>query len=347
MNICIVTVYNSENCGSFYQAYALSKILEKKGHNVCFLKREAEGTSHDFDKIKIDSIKAFFHGHPVLAKRNLEKYHAFEQALSSLKIIQKSDPQYDEIDCFVIGSDTVWNFEEPYFYKNKRTYVGSDFERKKVTYAVSISNTSYERLYSDKEIIDGIANLDAISVRDFYTYECLNKKLGVKPEIVLDPTLLLSQEEYEEKETLIPYKDYILIYGFKDLSKKMIDSLKLRKKKIVSYGIYRAWADVNVIFNPNTFLTFFHNADYVVTDTFHGTIFSIVYKKQFVCYGKEKKKVEDLLRQLNLLECIVDDKKNIVEQLQTTISYDIAYERLQCMKQQSVKFIDNNIENIK
>lgn len=344
MNVCIVTVYNSENCGSFYQAYALSKTLESMGHKVFFLERETEGTSHDLLTKYIESLRAFLHGHPVLAINNIRRYYAFDRAISSFKIIKNNNESLNNIDCIVIGSDTVWNFADPYFESKKEIYAGTIFpEKKKVAYAVSLANTEYSTVLEDDIIRDSIEKCDAIAVRDIYTQKCVELITKKEHTCVLDPTLLLDESDYERLEKSIPHNNYVLIYGFKEIDKKIINELKALKITIISYGKYRKWADINLIYNPSTFLSYFKNAEFIITDTFHGTIFSIIYKKRFVCYGQEKKKVVDLLENLGLKGCFITSQECLSEKIAKFPDYNQAYIKLNKMKTESIEYLKENV----
>ena len=90
MNICIVTVYNSENCGSFYQAYALCKVLEKQGHNVTFLRRDTHGTSHSMGSTFISSLKSLARGRLSSAFNCFRMYYAFGKATKIFKIVENN-----------------------------------------------------------------------------------------------------------------------------------------------------------------------------------------------------------------------------------------------------------------
>jgi hypothetical protein len=349
MNICIVTVYNSENCGSFYQAYALYKTLENQGHNVVFLKRDTLETSHSKKTSILNSLKSLARGRLSRAFNYLRKYHAFEKATKIFKIVENYPDALKDIDCFVIGSDTLWNFESKYFYKRNSIYTGLELpDKRKITYAVSIANTPIKVITDDNSIVKGIKQLDAISVRDVNTAEAVKRVSETTPTQVLDPTFLLDELSYQEMEAHIDESDYILIYGFGDISPEMKSQLVkisvILECKIVSYGEYRKWADVNTIYDPTTFLSYFRNARYVVTNTYHGTIFSIIYKKNFVCYGQAKNKVRDLVESLKLTEQFISPNESILDKLKQTPDYENANKILEERKYASINYLLKSIE---
>lgn len=344
MNICIVTVYNSENCGSYFQAYALYKTLEDQGHNVVFLKRDAHETSHSKILTILNSIKILTRGRFSGAFNNIRKYYAFEKATKVFKIVENCPDALKGIDCFVIGSDTLWNFESKYFYKRSAIYTGLELPAKrKITYAVSIANTPIKVLTGNNSIVKGIKQLDDISVRDENTAKAVKEISDITPTQVLDPTFLLDELSYKEMEGRIDESDYILIYAFGKISPEMEEQLLkasvILECKIVSYGEYRKWADVNTIYDPTTFLSYFRNAGYVVTNTYHGTVFSIIYNKNFVCYGQEKNKVRDLVELLKLTGQFIRPNESILDKLKQTPDYENANKILAERKHASIKYL--------
>ena len=349
MNICIVTVYNSENCGSFYQAYALYKILENKGHNVVFLKRDIHGTSHSKKLSILNSMKSLARGRLFSAFNNIKKYYAFEKATKIFKIIENYPDALKDIDCFIIGSDTLWNFESKYFYKRSAIYTGLELPAKrKITYAVSIANTPIKVLTENNSIVKGIKQLDAISVRDVNTMEAVKEITETTHAQVLDPTFLLDELSYKEMEGHIDESDYILIYGFgkipQEIKSQLLKASVNLGCKIISYGSYRKWANVNTIYDPATFLAYFRNAGYVVTNTYHGTIFSIIYKKNFICYGQEKNKVRDLVESLKLTKQFISPNESILGKLKRTPDYENANKILEERKHTSINYLFKSIE---
>lgn len=348
MNTCIVTVYNSENCGSFLQAFALAKVLEKQGHHVSFLYRSTIGTSHDFTNYLVSCIKLLLRGRFKRLKNRVITYHRFRRAVQKLSVIKMNSIEYKNQDFMVIGSDTLWNFDDVYFLKHKDLYSGYLFLKKKaISYASSMSNTKAETILNDKLICDGIAHLKAISARDDYTANTIKKIIGEKPCIVLDPTLLLSSEEYEIIEGKCKYNNYILIYSFREFTKEKINEIIKMKEMlntiVISFGFYREWVDINTPFDPFDLLAYYKNARYIITDTYHGTLYSIIYKKTFVCFGQNKNKIRDILTTLKLTNRFVFDEEQIVDKLLVEINYENTYRYLEKARQESLRYLKANI----
>lgn len=351
MKIAIVTVYNTENCGSFLQSYALKAAIEKLGHKVYFLYRDLKGTDNTVKShIRLGLIKCakFQFG---AAWNFWKRYFNFKTVNKNQSIVYRDTELFDDIDCFVLGSDTIWNFESKYFYENKNTYTGLNLpDVKKITYAVSAANTGCENFINDTDIKEGIKRLSAISVRDYSTKAIVENITGKSPVVVCDPTMLLDTEDYTSlmiEKSSRSDKKYILLYCFdslSDIQKKHILELKNETGcKLVSFGEYRSWCDRNPAYAPDSFLSYMKNADFVVTNTFHGTIFSVLFHKNFADYGGKKLKISNLLNQLGLQDAIVDERMSLAEKYKMNLNYEKADEVISELRQQSLNYLYDSL----
>ncbi len=352
MNICIVTVYNSENSGSFLQAYALAEFLKKEGHQPYFYKRNTKNTSHSFLTVFGGAIKRVFHGKFKEAARRIKQYFSFQQSLKNFRVIDRTSTDWEKIDCCIIGSDTLWNFEVPYFRKKQDIFLGKAFPDKTVmTYAVSVGDTSLSYFQNNDSISDGIRNLAFISVRDVRTKDVVQVLTGQDSTIVLDPTFLLDIHDYYVLEKNTKQLNYILVYSFEEISQKQIQALNKVKEteglKIITFGRFREWADYCVSADPRVFLSYIHNAKYVITDTFHGTIFSVIYHKRFVVLTDSKNKVNDILSRLGLEDRICMDDIAIIRNLKTDPAYDRTDRIIKELQEESILFLKRNIGKVK
>lgn len=343
MKICIVTVHKSLNSGSFLQALALEKVLKEKGCDTFFLK----------SLIPENIIKEIVVAVKKIAKlrinegiKRIEMILNFGRMQKRMKEINAKDCA--KADCIVIGSDAVWNFADAGFKKYKKRFLCSDFDGvRRITYAVSVGYADSSD-FNDVAIVKGIRKIDEISVRDNRTKEIVDKITGREAVLVLDPTLLLSRDDFAEIEAKCSDSEYILIYMFERLDKQLEKNLlKLREKtgkKIVSFGGYRAFADINVSNDPFKFLYYFNHADMVVTNTFHGTIFSIINHKPFAEFGGHKKKVSELLSMLDLSGQICENAEDMEKVLNQEIDYDKVDKKLEKLREQSKDYLFNALK---
>lgn len=279
MKIGIVTVWNANNNGSFLQAYALQKYIEQLGHEVKMLK-----------------LADFAHGGSEYSDtfwNNLEKHHS---------LLNVSDDLEEEFDVFVYGSDEIWSmFGElvnPIFWgyglKAKR----------KITYAVSAQNLSLKSVLKHPFTYLGLRKFDNLSVRDKVTKKKLSYLTRKPLTMVLDPTFLISYENCKVENTIGKYL-LVYTYGLSDEDARIIRNFAdVKGLKIVCTGSDRPseWGDINIPAGPFEWIGLIRNAEYVVSSTFHGTVFSIICKKQFFVIGTNSGKVNDLLERTGLNE---------------------------------------------
>lgn len=300
MKIGIVTVYNSYNCGSFLQAYALFRFLQGKSRDVFFVKRNVYKSNKFRARAKL-ALKFLLKGNPKRARFILTEYRRFRQIQKTLPIVASAN----DVDLAVYGSDTIWNMEDPYFAENWPRYWGRGVSAKKITYAASVGSTPAEVFYANPEFKRLAGEFAGVAVRDEHTREIASALLdgSKEPKVVVDPTMLIPVEEFDAVAKPCDEKDFILLYYFGAMPQKLRDALsafaKANGKKIVSFG-------TTIPFEPGLMLSYYKAADYVITNTFHGNIFSILYNKNFVSFGKEKSKVRLLLAEFGLADRLFD-----------------------------------------
>lgn len=348
MNVCIVTVYNSENCGSFLQAYSLYRVLQHLGHRVSFLKRSPMKTSHSPVKHLRQSVKRAGRLRFGEIQREWLQYANFSKAAKTLPVAGMDSQAYQNADCMVIGSDTVWNFQSKYFREKSPIYLGERFRGKHViSYAASIGNTPYAKLTESAVFARGLQNFSAVSVRDNYSAAIVGRLLGQKPVITADPTMLLTREDFAKIEPPMNEEGCILIYHFGKLSQRasraILDLKRHTGRKLISFGEYRPWCDGNIVYDPYLFLSYFHHAGFIITNTYHGTIFSILYEKKFADYGKGKQKVVDLLRGLGLMGRLCDEGEDLIHMHQSGIDYAAVKARIKEIREASISFLKQAI----
>lgn len=337
MKIGLVTIYKCYNYGSFYQAYGLYKCLEDMGHEVSFIPTDTKYNikyrlRRQFNRdIKRDlfSLK--------LSKAYLKDWNLYN--------IAKKNKDFDLI---IIGSDELWNIQNKSFTPSYE-YYGLNLPTNNVfTYASCAGRSNISNFKNYPNLLEGIKGIKTVSVRDDET-EQFYKELTGKSSVprVIDPSFLVDWHKIEKS---CKEQNFILLYTYDGnwgFSEEYIKATKdFANKKglpIISVGFKNDWCDKSVACSPREFLGYLNNATYVVTDTFHGTAMSIQYKKQFISMGKGKSKVESLLAELNLKERIFDANNS----LDAIAAKDIDYKEIEPLisekKQNSLKFLLENI----
>ena len=145
-------------------------------------------------------------------------------------------------------------------------------------------------------------------------------------------------------------KNYVIVYAYSgrinDEEAKVIQDFAHKiNKKTLSIGVRQAFTDEYICVDPFTMLAYFKNADYVVTDTFHGTVFSIKYQIPFATIIREtnKEKLSDLLDKFNLSYRKVDNLNSLEDIMTRRLDRDIINEKLSTYKKQSIDYLDSSI----
>jgi len=333
------------NYGSFLQAYALKETLRSLNHECYFIDikpgrkviannlQEKKQSRIEFiikrlDKYFINRGKHYF----FVKKRTSRFNNEFFPILGISK-----DPNYNSnYDAVVIGSDEVFNCAREVQWGFAKTLFGEGIDANRIiTYAASCGHTTLEQLnqYGIRdEVVKAMKNLNSISARDDNTKifaETLTDKDVAEN---IDPTLI-----YDFGELLpssIPEKNYILIYAYDNRinDANEINAIKQfakkNKKTLISAGVYQNWCDKNILCTPFELLAYFRDADYVVTDTFHGTVFSIKYNKNFatIIRKSNKQKLGYLLKKFNLTNQKVDNINELENILKQKPDYNIVNE---------------------
>lgn len=342
MNINIVTVHASGNYGSFLQAYALSKVTSELYPTYIV---EA-GVRNIYKTVYLMCLKNFIKGiitgNFMYSAYYRTKYVTFRNNMKCLNRI----PLKKTSGCFVFGSDEIWNLNRKEMSDFPILWGTSLNSQKRIAYAPSLNGCSIETL--DKYgFCNEVRGFNALSARDSYSCNTLSKIAGRNVEKVLDPTLLLSKDEYINNSKNIEDKHYIALYLF-HVDDELIDFLIEYKKKknllLLSIGNWYDWCDKCVV-SENPF-DYYINADYVITNTFHGTAFAINLEKQFVSFSRSAK-ISELLDEFELLDRDVKGKSfsEIIKTLETPIQFNNVRKLLDEKRKLSRKYLFDSIED--
>lgn len=355
--IGIMSMQRIFNYGSFLQAYGLKKTIESLGYNVCFVDYEFEKditNSPDREKI-LKKIISHYNVFEFLKKRNHQKKFrtTYKEYISKFLNVTDEKNYYPDIDSLVIGSDEVFNCIQGYPVGYSRNLFGYGYESKNViSYAASFGHTTMEKLKShniDKEVGKMLKKFNAISVRDENSYDIVYELTKNKPTINLDPALIYDFTE-EISNIKINHNNYIVIYAYTGrLSKHEEKYIKLfarrHNKKILSLGFYQRIADYNIIVNPFEALAYIKNADFVITDTFHGSIYSIKMRTKFCTIIRKSNynKLHYLLSKLSHLGQIVENLSDIEKIYNKEISFVESDKIIEEEKKKTIQYLKNNL----
>ena len=324
--IGLLTFHFPINYGALLQAFALDRYLKGIGHQVEIInympERHLKSYNYyrkatSFKKIIHNIVKTPFFPH-YLRKR--DKFRNFQQNHFSLtersKVYEKVLFNYDVV---LTGSDQVFNInrEERKVYFQPFT---KEPNQKKVAYAPSFGISEFDDEFTAK-IVDWVNDFDALSCREKSGAEYLSQLTGRDVPNVLDPVFLLSKKEWADKASkrLIDEK-YIFIYELNgkkpliDIARKIGEGYKIvmlsndpiAKIRWAFKGVGKFIQSASIM----DFISLMQNADYVVTDSFHGTAMSIIFEKEFFSYIALKSgasRIESLLSNISLEQRIIED----------------------------------------
>lgn len=345
MNISIVTVYNSLNYGSFLQAYALKTYLESLGHNVSFLETKARNPLKQTIRSTIKkALKLDIKG----ARFQVKKYINFDKVIKEFKLCKNNESSLNSQDIFIFGSDEIWNISREDFRKYP-IFMGVGIKNKRlISYAPSINTTKIEVINQNSYVKDALNRFDKISVRDNYSYTTLKNVIEKDMEIVLDPTFLIDKSVYLQTEHSVNNDEYILVYSYghnmnEARVKRIKEFAKTKNLKLLSVGFDLEWCDECVSVSPFGFLSYIKNAKYIITDTFHGTVFSIIYNKNFVTYGENNTKIGEITNQFKINSRNIESNMKLEDILNENIDYQSVNEMIEIYKERSIKYINESI----
>lgn len=343
MKIGIVTVYNSPNCGSFLQAISLKHFFEENGHSVVFIRNHTALKNRLPYRFSL-AAKRLLQGQWRIAKRILVSWWSFVWAQRAFNVVSQN---CKDVEVYVLGSDTIWNIEEQFFQDNYRLFFGESFSSYKIAYAPSIGDTKIEKLLDNKPIIESIKNIDYVSARDLNTVEFLKKIHSSEIAYVVDPTLLSDVNYYNSISQPCEEPPFLLYYYFGSIDpivkEKITEYTKAHGLKIISFGENISNCDEYIPFDPLKMLSYFREAHTIVTNTFHGNVFSIIYNKNFVNIESGKSKVSDLLKRYDLSGRTVKSNDNVEKILNEIIDYDSVNIKIAKDKNNSKSFLNNSL----
>lgn len=341
MKIGIVTVYSSLNYGAFLQAYALQSLLKAQQHEIYFLNNGARNTNKLFIKKIIKKMLKFqCTGYPFqfkMRKMFLQAKREFEEC---------SFEDMKQMDCAIFGSDEIWNAKRKSIY-NFPSFFGVGVEcKKKIAYAPSVNQAREADFLAHPELIMGLKTFSGIALRDTHSVKQIQSLLGWEElKQVVDPTLLQTPAFYDAI-AVSPLEEapYILLYSYgKFLTAEMKEQIKAFSKKqnmqLISVLEHFSWCDKNIVLSPFEVLGYFKCAAYVITDTFHGSIFSMIYNRQFVVMSKNSNKIVDLMESFGLTNRIMEQTLDIMEKMEEAINYETVNTLIEERRQESQKVL--------
>lgn len=363
----IMSMQRIFNYGSFLQAYGLKKILEELGVQVEFVDFHVEQPLIRNNKEKkflfFEKLMDVFRTKASLKQKFqfiLYKLKFKKKYLKRLGVKTKKNFT-PKLDVLIIGSDEVFNCVQsnPNVGYSKELFGYSNNAKKLISYASSFGNTTLKKLEKFKiknEISELLKDFDSLSIRDSNSEKIITSLIGIRPVCNLDPVLVYDFINKCEISKIKNKKKYMILYAYSGrISEKEGEWIKrfAREKNLQIYAIggIQNCADKFINCSPLEVIAYFNDAEYVVTDTFHGTIFSVITHRKFISlirksngdsYGNEEK-LTDLLKRIKLSKRMIYDINTSSEILAQHIDYETVDEIIENERKKTLMYLEKNI----
>ncbi len=364
MKIGILTFYCAHNYGAVLQAYALQEHLKSLGHQVEFIKYEPEyllspyrispklrGRSSFYVVMKgiVKSLLTIFYSVP---RRN-----AFNRFISEkLNVSTRSVTTVDDIsgyDAYIVGSDQVWNPKITKVYDPVYWLDIKDRNCLKISYAASISQNELIAGQEDK-VSKFLSNIDSISVREKQAQELLQPLVNKQIETVLDPALLVDLSVWENLGLTRPTSEkYVLVYyvGYSPsidrIANNIAKEIGAKVVTLVPHPTFKNKKGKIQTASPIDFVRYFKYADFVVTSSFHGTVFATIFNRPFYTVeikslkGGSSTRMKSLLSDLGLDSRLVDEDSSPKS---SSIDFAFPNKKLEELRAKSRAFLSNALK---
>lgn len=361
MKINVITLHRVTNFGSLLQTYATQKTLEKLGLQAEVTDFVPEGLTfyrsvwpkgHSTVKRLIKLLPLLFCNTIQFSMSDcfLRKY---------IRLTKKRYGSYGDLvadlpeaDVYLSGSDQVWNTQN----SNPPADLGAYYlafagDKKRVAYAGSFGKDDF----SPEEtamVTAWLKEYSAISVREDTALNTL-REFGLNGVHVVDPTLLLTPDEWRKLCTKkAPKPGYVFIYNLnrnKVLEQAAVAIAKKKGLRVVNFADtfeFIPGAENRFGNDPLDFLNYLSNADYVVTDSFHGTAFSLNFSKQVLSIPAPKYncRLESILRLTGCENRMFTTVEEALKKIETPIDYTAVQEKLQAAREHSLQYLQEALE---
>ncbi len=384
MRICILTQPLYMNYGGLLQAYALQKVLKDMGHEVVTArdgavrpmllpKRVMRFCTHYFKRNVLGKKK--YNPHKFLFRsrnRNIairkvtcvNTARFLENNISTIDFFTKRNRPdaklLKQFDAIVVGSDQVWRYKYSYTPSYFLDFT-EGYDLLRIIYAGSfgLDNVDEYPKAALKKCRDAIKQIDAISVREDSAQGILKNDFGADALHVLDPTMLLAKEDYlqhieeeDKDERQAVLMSYVLDKSEEKLGliNKVASRLDLNPLEVSPKEVYNQLIenDVENCIAPSVskWIAGFRDADFVVTDSFHGTVFSIIFNIPFVAIvndGRGATRFTSLLKIFGLEDRMIKSDLEITDKHFEPIDYDRVNKVRQEWREKSLAFLTNSL----
>ncbi|MCI9173365.1 MAG: polysaccharide pyruvyl transferase family protein [Lachnospiraceae bacterium] len=316
MWVGIITIKDYKNYGNRFQNYAMCKLIENYGLKPLNVLFHTKNGMIERSRTQVRRLIKKVLPVPVIYLRQCHKEQKEKRSRNFRKFTEETmgkplvifAKQYEDIAgkikeerfaCFIAGSDQIWN---PEFAGSERYFLTFAPPEKRIAFAASIGQSELPDEIKSR-YAPMLKEMKYISVREETAASLVQEMTGRSPEVMPDPTLLLRRQQWEElarKPALSLPERYILVFFLGNLPGQAIRDFAARKRLPVIYLNHRDYQELFAL-GPAEFLYVMMHASYVLTDSFHGTVFSILFERQFFVFRRKEAGVKDMFSRLETL----------------------------------------------
>ena len=370
-DVGILTFHCSDNYGAMLQAYGLKEYLKQRNVKVEIVRYEPPymtGRHWWIPYVPLGNVFSTLWYGWYKWKRNREKGKAFFVRRANMKHFRSNyligrEQKKRWLSChlnslpysyYIVGSDQIWNPEVTCGLKS--VYFGAfrgNNKKRVIAYAASLGGVSLSSRY-DQKFSKLIKHVDAISVREEGAIPYIKQFYAGNVQMVPDPVFLLSKKTWEKIEQLPEKEHYIVVYitekneeltaYVKELSKKQgIEIIQIASDIDLTYEEF----DQIYTAGPSEFLGYIHKADYVITNSFHATAFSIIFEKKFIVFQhcSAGERIRNILKTYGLENRLYQQNKNI--EIDAVVDWDKVRKQGEESRRAGENFLKNHLNGFR
>ena len=358
MKIGIITFHRATNCGATLQTFGLFQFLKNHGHTVeiiDYIPNDLAYVNHGKIHKFLHKVKLFLN--PVETSRNKNKENEFINFISNHFMLSQKKYYGDrdieqaefDYDLIISGSDQILNTT---LTGVSKAYYLHFTKIKKISYASSFGRVEISE--TEKQLIKKyLKRFDAISVREKCAISTINNLIGNSPTLVCDPVFLLSRKEWNNMTMGSTNKSgkYIFIYLMEDskINDAVIEAIKrnynLPIVTVIGGKVSNKYDSIDYSCGPQKFIEYIYNAQFVMTNSFHASAFSIIFGKKFctVAHSCRNARLENLFEILGESERIINKIIEPGELEYFIVNGEHVYLKLEDLIETSRKYLSHNI----
>ncbi len=342
-SIGIITIIDNNNCGNRLQNYALQEVLKKYCDDVFTIKNE---NFLNWNEKYYKGLLRFINKKIKSLYRDNKLFREFNKKISfsDRYITIKKKNISKKYDYFVAGSDQIWKPTRKRL--SKIDLLGFAEPQKRISYAASFGLEKIDSKYY-KTLQEELPKFKAISVREDAGAKIIKDATGIENvSVVLDPTLLVDKNAWqtiEKRPDNYTDKKYVFSYFLGDENiEELVKNIFGEEYSVIDF--YKG------TYGPAEFLYLINHAEYVLTDSFHGTVFSILFEKNFFVFNRKQSdtnnnmnsRLDTLLGKLSIENRKIDDLNQI--DVNNKIDYENVEKKLEEERKISFNFIENALK---